>query len=137
MRLHPVGESPAAESHDAKGRVGKHRAAGPAFDRHPDLGRELRADAMNTERRKEADHPLWYRSGHDGETVVFGYESSREPVLATRNALEDLFRHQPGELLAVNTGPDDLTGSDDTTAFGKSEEPIAVGLGHVGKCIQL
>jgi hypothetical protein len=137
MGLHPVGESPATEPHDAKGRVGKRRDTGPTFDRHPNLGRELRADAMNTERRKETDHPPRYCSGHDSETVVFGYESSRESVLASRNTLKDLLRHQPSELLAVNTGPDDFTRRDDTTAFGEIEEPIAVGLGHVCKCTQI
>jgi hypothetical protein len=56
--------------------------------------------------------------------------------MAARDPLEGTLRYQPGEQLAVDAGAGGLASRDDASAMGEAEETVAVGLGHVVKCIQ-
>jgi len=131
MPLDALSERRPAEAHDPKGNASCCRLPCPALDRYPDVGWQLRANAVECERGKQANHAV--RRGHRShdEAMMLGHGAGGKPVVPARDTIEYSLLHQPGELLAVNAAAGSIGSRNDAVLFGQSDDPFAVSLAHV------
>ncbi len=59
-----------------------------SLERDPDIGRELSADPVEIEGRKQADNATWRSACDQRQCVVFANGAIGEPVLPARRALK-------------------------------------------------
>lgn len=138
MNLDAVGEGSAAEAMNSQARPGEPRSAGPPVDRDPHLVRELGADLMETQRGQQAHHCFRGGRGDEGEAVMLGDWSVRQPVPATRDPIEGALVDEAAQGVCVESGVGDFAPCDGPSTARQAKEAVGCpGSWHVAKCRQL
>ena len=112
VRLNAVRKGLTAEAHDTHRWECNGRGAPTLFDRNPDLGRKLGANAVKTQRGEEADDAARRRCGHTHEAMVFRDRCISPAVLASGGSLKRTGGDKPRQVLAVKSGASRATRGD-------------------------
>ena len=122
--LDAAGERRAGDPHDPNGREVDARDAGAPIDGKPYLSRMLRTEAMEAQRREQAEHALRHAPRDLGEGVVLRRFDGGKGVKPTAHAREIAPACQPANILRVNTSRDGVGQSEEALPLREANEAL-------------